>query len=165
MRSVNAAILGLVFCFNPFGAAAETMVLDVVFSPTNTITLDFENDSRHFVTLVQREGTATGDGVFEGAKVSEYGLHDVTLGEEGQANGYVEAVTTGGDVAYFKWRLRAFFVAGPEGKTKVVNTGFWELTGGTGQFANQRGVGTLALEFLSKTERRYLLKGDISPAP
>lgn len=141
------------------------MVLDAVLSTTDQISLGFKNDSRHFVTLIQREGSAAGGGVFEGARVVEYGMHDVTSGEGGKASGYLEATTTGGDIAYFEWRLRAFFVAGPDGNARVVNAGHWELFGGTGQFATMRGVGTMLLEFVSKTDRRYVLEGDISPAP
>lgn len=165
MRPIRAALLGWALCLGAAGAAAEPMVLDVVLSPKDQINLDFKDDNRHFVILMQREGTADGKGVFEGAKVLEYGLHDVTVGESGRAGGYFEATTSGGDVAYFRWRLRAFFVADPEGETKVVNNGHWELTGGTGQFADKRGVGALRLEFVSKTDRRFVLEGDISPAP
>ena len=165
MRSIATGLLGLALCLAVAGAPAEPMMLDVVLSPKDHISLDFKDDSRHFVTLVQREGSANGDGVFEGAKVVEYGMHDVTHGDGGKASGYFEVTTTGGDIAYFRWRLRALFVAGPDGKAKVINDGYWELTGGTGKFATMRGVGTMLLEFVSKTERRFVLEGDISPAP
>jgi hypothetical protein len=141
------------------------MILDVVVSPKDQINLDFKDDNRHFVILMQREGSADGGGVFKGATVLEYGLHDITRGESGKASGYFEATTTGGDIAYFRWRLRAVFVAGPDGKTKVINNGYWELSGGTGQFATLRGVGNMRLEFVSKTERRFVLEGNIAPAP
>jgi hypothetical protein len=36
---------------------------------------------------------------------------------------------------------------------------------GTGQLAAVRGGGTLLLEFVSKTDRRFILEGDISSAP
>lgn len=165
MRPIQAALLGLALCLGATGAAAEPMILDVVLSPKDQISLDFKDDSRHFVILMQREGSADRSGVFKGAKVVEYGMHDVTRGDGGKASGYLEATTTGGDIAYFRWRLRALFVAGPDGKAKVINNGYWELTGGTGQFATMRGVGTMLLEFVSKTDRRFVLEGDISPAP
>ena len=165
MRPIQAALLGLALCLGATGAAAEPMILDVVLSPKDQINLDFKDDSRHFVILMQREGSADGSGVFEGAKVVEYGMHDVTRGDGGKASGYFEATTTGGDIAYFRWRLRALFVAGPDGKAKIINNGYWELTGGTGQFATMRGVGTMLLEFVSKTDRRFVLEGDISSAP
>ncbi len=165
MRAIEAALLGLALCLGATGAAGEPMTLDVVFSPKEQIRLDFKDDGRHFLLLKTSEGSARGSGAFAGAKVVEYGMHDVTSGDGANANGYLEATTTGGDIAYFRWRLRAVFVAGPDGKTKVIDNGYWELTGGTGQFASLRGVGTLLLEFVSKTDRRYFLEGDISPAP
>ena len=62
----------------------------------------------------------------------EFGMHDVTRGEDAKASGYIEATTTAGDIAYFRWRLRASFVSGPGGKVKPINSGYWELSGGTG---------------------------------
>lgn len=165
MRPIRIALLGLALSLGAGGAAAEPMTLDVVLAPKDSISLEFKDNNRHFVTLIRREGTAAGGGVFEGATVLEYGFHDVTLGEGGEATGYFEATTTGGDTAYLRWRLRARFVAGPEGKAKVINSGYWELAGGTGRFATLRGVGTLLLEFVSKTDRRFVLNGDLSPAP
>lgn len=165
MRLMLISLLGLAICFTAKEAAAEAMTLNVVLSPKDVIQLDFQDDSGHFVLLSQREGSADGGGEFAGAKVVEYGMHDVTRGESGEASGYLEATTTGGDIAYFHWRLRAVFVEGPDGKIKVIDNGYWELAGGTGQFANKRGVGTLLLEFVSKTDRRYVLDGNISPAP
>ncbi len=165
MRRSQAAFLGMAFCLSSTEAVAEPMILDAVLSTTDQFSLGFKNDSRRFVTLLQREGSAAGGGVFEGAKVVEYGMHDITSGESAKASGYLEASTTGGDIAYFEWRLRAFFVAGPDGNARVANGGQWELIGGTGQFANLRGVGTMRIEFVSKTDRRYIFEGDLSPAP
>lgn len=165
MRPIQISVLSLAICFSAAGVAAEPMILDAVLSPKDEIRLDFKDDDRHFVILTKREGSAAGGGLFSGAKVVEYAIHDVTRGEGGEASGYLEANTTTGDVAYFRWRLRALFVAGADGQTKVIDNGYWELTGGTGQFASLRGVGTLLLEFVSKTDRRFVLEGDISPAP
>lgn len=164
MRLLRSIMLGLVLCSGAAGAGAEPMTLDVVLTTTDDISLNFQNDKRHFLTLLLREGTAEGDGVFEGATVAEYGMHDVTSGVGGEASGYIVATTTSGDIAYFRWHLRAFFVEGGEGKSRVVNSGLWELAGGTGQFAALRGTGSLAIGFPSKTERRYVLTGDTSPA-
>jgi hypothetical protein len=165
MRPAHAAFLAFALCLGSTGAAAEPVTLDVVLSPKDQINLDFKDDNRHFVILMQRSGTAAGSGAFTGATVVEYGFHDVTSGVGGDASGYLEATTTGGDVAYFRWHLRALFVAGPDGKSRLINNGYWELSGGTGQFAAMRGVGSLFLEPVSKTDRRFLLEGDISPAP
>ena len=165
MRPLRSIMLGLMLGFGAATAGAEPMTLNVVMTTTDDISLGFQDDNRHFLTLLLREGSAEGEGVFEGAKVAEYGMHDVTGGVGGEASGYIVATTIGGDIAYFRWQLHAFFVAGPNGESKVVNSGHWELAGGTGQFATQRGVGSLRIEFPSKTERRYILTGDISPAP
>lgn len=165
MRPIQTALLSLAICFSSAGVAAEPMTLDVVLSPKDEIRLDFKDNNHHFVILTEREGDATGSGVFLGAKVFEYAMHDMTRGDGGEASGYLEVTTTGGDIAYIRWRLRALFVVGADGKTKVIDNGYWELTGGTGQFASQRGVGTLLLEFVSKADRRYVLEGDISPTP
>jgi hypothetical protein len=162
---MGAGLLAITLCLKAAGAAAEPMSLDAVLSPKDDIRLDFQHDERHFLVFTQREGNAEGAGDFAGARVVEYGMHDVVRGDGGRATGYLEATTTDGDIAYFKWHLRARFVAGPDGKTTVIDNGHWELVGGTGQFASMRGVGTLLLEFVSKTDRRYLLEGDISPAP
>jgi len=164
MRRLQAAAFSATLCLAAAGAAAEPMTLDVVLSPKDEIRLAFESDGRHSLSLTHREGSAAGSGIFAGATVAEYGMHDVTGGEGGEAAGYLQATTAGGDIAYIKWRLRALFAAGPDGKAKVINGGHWELAGGTGQFAALRGVGTLAIEFPSKTERRYILQGDLSPA-
>jgi len=165
VRSIQATLIALALCFGATRAVAEPMVLDAVLSTQEDISLAFKDDSNHFVTLLRREGSATGRDIFKDAKVVEYGMHDVTRGEGAKATGYIEATTTGGDIAYFRWRLRASFVAGPDGNVKLINSGYWELTGGTGQFATLRGVGTMLIEFLNKTERRYILDGDLSPAP
>ena len=165
VRAAGLTVLGLTLCLGASGAAAEPVTLDAILTTSDSISLGFKDDQRHFLTLILREGSATGRGLFEGAKVVEYGMHDVTNGDSGTASGYLEVTTTGGDIAYFRWSLRAFFVAEPDGKTRLINNGHWELAGGTGQFAAMRGVGTMLIEFVNKTDRRYLLDGDIAPAP
>ncbi len=99
------------------------------------------------------------------AKVVEYGMRDIVRGDGGTVSGFLQATKMADDIAYFKWRLRALFVAGPQGEVKFIDNGYRELTGGTGQFASLRGVGSILIGFVSKTDRRYLLEGDISPAP
>lgn len=165
MRMMRAALLGLALCLGAGGAAAESMRLDVVLTTAESISLDFKNQEGHFLTLLRREGKAQGDGRFAGAAVAEYGMHDVAAGDQAEASGYIEATTTAGGIAYFRFQLRAFFVTGADGKTTLVNDGLWELAGGTGDFVTLRGVGSLKIEFPSKTERRYILEGDIAPAP
>ncbi|WP_340119180.1 hypothetical protein [Pelagibius sp. 7325] len=165
MRLLRSIMLGLVLSSGATGAGAEPVTLDVVLTTTEDISLNFQNDRQHFLTLLLREGTAAGDDVFEGAEVAEYGMHDITVGVGGEASGYIVATTVAGDIAYFRWHLRAFFVEGNEGTSRVANSGLWELAGGTGRFAAQRGTGSLTIGFPSKTERRYVLTGDISPVP
>lgn len=165
MRAIPAALLSLILCLGATAAQAEPMTLDVVVSPKDEISVEFKEEGTHVLQLTQRQGTAEAGGMFAGATVVEYAMHDVVVGEGATAEGYFEATTTAGDTAYFRWQLRAVFVAGPDGKTTVVNNGLWELTGGTGQFAEMRGVGTLRLEFVSDTDRRFVLEGDLSPAP
>lgn len=164
MRRIQAALVGITLCLGAASAAAEPMTLDVVLSPKNEIRLAFESDSRHSLSLTHREGSAAGSGLFVGATVVEFGMHDVVGGQGADASGYLQATTASGDIAYIKWSLRAVFAAGPDGKARIINNGHWELAGGTGQFANLRGVGTLAIGFPSKTERRYTLHGDLLPA-
>ena len=144
MRPARATLLGLalILGIGSAAASAEPMVLDAVLSTQEDISLAFKD-----------------------AKVVEFGMHDVMRGEDAKASGYIEATTRAGDIAYFRWRLRASFVSGPDGKVKPINGGYWELSGGTGAFATLRGVGTMLIEFLNKTERRYVLEGDLSPAP
>lgn len=165
MRRNVASSLVLCFCFAPLSAAAEPVTLDVVLTTSKDISLSFKDDERHFVTLLLREGRASGEGIFQGAAVAEYGMHDVVNGGAATARGYIEAVTTEGEAAYFRWQLSAFFVRNDEGKVGVINSGHWELAGGTGRFAGQRGTGALRIEFPSKTERRYILEGEIAPQP
>ena len=109
MRTMIATLLGLALYLATglVGASADPMILDAVLSTKADISLAFKDDSRHFVTLLRREGSATGDGVFKDAQVVEYGMHDVTRGDSAKASGYIEATTSGGDVAYFRWQLRA----------------------------------------------------------
>lgn len=165
MRTLQTTLLGLAFCLQSSLAHAEAMKLDALLTTSESISLAFKNDSRRFVTLLKREGVVSANGVFEGAKMVEYGMHDVTSGDAAEAAGYLEVTTTGGDTAYFKWQLRAAFVKGSDGKLGVVNGGTWEIIGGTGQFDDKRGVGLMQIEFPSKTERRYILEGNISPKP
>lgn len=165
MRLMRAALLGFAVWLGAGSAAAEPMRLDVVLTTQESISLGFKNEEGHFLTLLRREGTAEGEGRFVGAAVAEYGMHDVAGGEQAEASGYIEATTAAGAIAYFRFQLRAFFVKGTDGNTTVINDGLWELAGGTGDFAALRGVGNLRIEFVGKTERRYILEGDLSPAP
>ncbi len=146
-------------------AAAESMSIETVLAPKEQMRLDFEDGSKHFVLLVRREGKAEGSGPLAGAAVTEYGMHDIVPGVAGDPHGYLEFTQANGDKAYIKWLVRAIFVAKSDGKPKMLGYGQWEVAGGTGSFAGMKGVGTLRIKRASKAERRFILQGDLVPAP
>lgn len=146
-------------------AAAEPMTVEAVLAPKEQMRLNFEDGSKRFVLLVRREGTAVGSGPLAGAAVNEYGMHDITPGVAGDPRGYLEFTQPGGDKAYIKWIVRAIFVPNPGGKPKLLDYGHWELVGGTGQFAGMKGVGSLQIKPASKTDRRFILQGELVPVP
>lgn len=143
---------------------AETVSVEAVMSPTESIRMDFKDGSNHFVLMVRREGEAVGEGMFAGTKVVEHGWHDIhpPLGADPQ--GYLELTAENGDVAYLKWTIRAVFVKGEEAP-KLLDYGFWELTSGTGQFADKNGVGTVIIKPASPTDRTFILTGEIGDKP
>ncbi len=151
----------------PLAAAAEPVSVNVVLSTTESIKMDFADGSKHFVLLVRREGTAEGEGVLNGASVVEYGWHDITPGESGDPLGYMEMTTPSGDIAYLKWHVRGVFMGGDyKGPPKV--HGVWELTSGTGAFAELRGIGSMSIGVVDGPDdprRRFSLTGDIGPTP
>lgn len=163
-RLVTLVLSGLVVVGLTAGAAAEMVRIEAVMSPKEQIKLDFADGSKHFVLLVRREGTAEGSGPFAGAAVAEYGMHDIVPGVGGDPQGYLELTNAAGDKAYIKWRVRAVFVAGAEGKPRLIDNGYWELVGGTGQYAGLRGLGTLVIKPASKTDRLFVLEGELAPA-
>ena len=106
-------------------------------SPTDSLRLDFEDGSNRFVLMVRREGVAEGEGPFAGANVVEYGWHDIRPPVDGDPRGYLELRTPNGDIAYLQFTVRAVFMAG-DGRPRLSDAGFWELVGGTGEFAGRR---------------------------
>jgi hypothetical protein len=146
-------------------ATAEPMSVEAVLSPKEQMRLNFADGSKHFVLLVRREGQAEGSGPLAGAAVNEYGMHDIIPGVAGDPHGYLEFTAADGAKAYVKWLVRAVFVPNPGGKPKLLDYGHWELVGGTGTFAGMKGVGTLQIKPASKTDRRFILQGDLVPAP
>jgi len=158
-----ATAMAAAFAIAP--AAAEAIKVEAVLAPTQKMRLNFEDGSRRFVLLVRREGTAKGSGPLDGAKVTEYGMHDITPGVAGDPRGFLEFADAEGGKAYIKWQVRAVFVSGANGKPKLLDYGFWEIVGGTGKFAGMKGVGTLRIKAASKTDRRFILEGDLVAAP
>jgi hypothetical protein len=146
-------------------ALAESMKVEAVLAPKESMRLNFEDGSKHFVLLVRREGTAEGSGPLAGAAVREFGMHDIIPGVAGDPRGYLEFTAADGSKAYVKWLVRAIFVPNPGGKPKLLDYGHWEVAGGSGKFKGLKGVGTLQIKPASKTDRRFILQGDLVPSP
>lgn len=145
-------------------ALAAPVNVEAVMSPTDVMRLDFKDGSKRFVAQVRREGVAEGEGIFAGANVVEHGWHDINPPFGGDPLGYLELTAANGDVAYLKWSVRAVFMQG-DGKPALFDNGVWELVSGTGQFAGMRGVGSLVIKAVSKTDRLFILDGEVRPAP
>ena len=146
-------------------ADAAPVKIEAVMTPKEQIRLDFADGSKHFVLMVKREGKASGEGALSGAGVTEYGVHDITPGVGGDPRGYLVFTMPDGDVAYIKWRVRAVFVPGPDGKPILLDNGFWEVSGGTGKFGKLSGAGTLHIKPAPGADRRFILEGDLVAAP
>lgn len=142
-------------------ASADPLKIEAVMSPKEKIQLDFADGSKHFVLMVRREGDAKGTGLLSGAKVVEYGMHDIIPGVGGEPRGYLVMTAANGDLAYVKWQVRAIFVPGPDGKPQLLDNGFWEIAGGTGSFSGLTGAGTLHIKAVSPTDRKFILDGDV----
>jgi len=145
-------------------ALAEPLSVEAVMSPKEQLRLDFEDGSKHFLLMVRREGAAAGQGLFDGASVVEFGAHDIQPGVGGDPRGYLVLTAADGAIAYLKWQVRAVFVPGPEGKPMLLDNGFWEVVGGTGRFEGLKGAGTLHIKPVTKTDRRFILEGELFPA-
>jgi hypothetical protein len=145
-------------------ASAESMKVSAVMAPTKSMKLDFQDGSKHFVLLVQREGTAKGTGPLAGSAVTEYGMHDLVRGVGGDPQGYLEFKAPNGDIGYVQWHVRAIFFKG-EKKPRLADYGFWQLVGGTGGLKGMTGVGTMTIKAASKTDRLFTLEGEIGPKP
>ncbi|MBB3710622.1 hypothetical protein FHS00_000175 [Limimaricola variabilis] len=145
-------------------ALAEPIAFEAILAPTDEIRMEFGDDSKHFLLMVRREGEATGDGMFDGARVVEHGYHDIMPPSGGDPQGYLEVTTDAGDIAYLKWIVRAVFVKGEEGP-RLIDYGHWEMVSGTGALAGMTGVGTLQIKPASETERTFVVEGEIGEAP
>lgn len=146
-------------------AVADPVSVKALFGEAKeSIKINFEDGSKHFVLMVNREGTAEGSGMLAGTSVAEYGWHDVDPPAGADPHGYFQFKAANGDLANVRWTLRAVFLKGEE-KPKLVNAGYWELVSGTGQFKEMTGVGRLTLEIVSKTDRLFVLEGDIGSRP
>ena len=161
MKSALGAIL--LFGFGLTAAQAAPMKIEAVLSPTDQMHLNFEDGSKRFVLLVKREGKAEGDGPLSGTSVTEYGMHDITPGVAGDPRGFLEFTNAKGGKAYVKWLVRAIFVPNDKGKLKLIDYGFWEIVGGTGQYAGMKGAGSLQIKAAGPKARSFILEGEVFP--
>ena len=162
MKSVFVAVTGVLLSLMAGSANAETMRVEAVMAPKESMRLDFADGSKHFVLMVRREGRSTGSGPLADAMVTEYGMHDIVPGVGGDPRGYLTFTAANGDIAYIKWRVRAVFVPGGDGKPVLLDNGYWEIAGATGGLAGLSGAGTLHIKAASATDRRFILGGDIT---
>lgn len=165
IRRLFPAATAMFVAFAIAPAMADTIAVEAVMSPKQQMRLDFEGGTKHFVLLVRREGKAEGKGPLAGAAVREFGMHDIVPGVAGDPRGYLEFRAADGSKAYIKWLVRAVFVPVPGGKPKLVDYGHWEVAGGSGKFAGAKGVGTLRIKAVNKTDRRFILQGEFVAAP
>lgn len=165
MKRLSGFLGILMICFTPLSAvSADTIKISAVMAPTKAMKLDFQDGSKHFVLLVQREGKAEGTGPLAGSAVTEYGMHDIVPGVGGDPQGYLEFKTANGDIGYVQWRVKAIFFKGDK-KPRLADYGYWKLVSGTGGLKDMTGVGTLTIKAASKTDRLFTLEGEIGPKP
>lgn len=143
---------------------AAPMKVEAVMTPKEQIRLDFSDGSKHFVLMVKREGTATGQGVLAGTAVTEFGRHDIAPGIGGDPSGYLVFTAPDGDIAYVKWSVRAVFVPGSDGKPVLLDNGVWEVVSATGKLKGLQGAGTLHIKAVSPTDRNFILEGELVTA-
>jgi hypothetical protein len=160
----GAIVSAVIAVLSPAALAAEVVAIKAVMAPKESMRMDFQDGSKHFVLLVRREGKSEGEGALGGTDVTEYGWHDINPPVGGDPHGYLQFKAPNGDIANIRWTVRAVFFKG-EKKPALADYGHWELVSGTGQFANATGVGTLTIKPASKTDRIFTLSGEIAPRP
>ena len=114
----------------------------------------------HFVTLAESKGV-TSDGKFTRYFTSRSDL----IKGNGTISGYGKYVDIKDGDAYFaKYQGTAYTTKSPEGKLKIIFTGTYSYTKGTGKFTNIQGSGTFKGGFLGKgiisvdVEGQYIIK-------
>lgn len=145
-------------------ALAAPVSVTTVLDPQEQMRFEMGDGTPHFVLAVRREGVSEGDGALAGARVTEFGWHDIQPPMGGDPRGYLRFEAENGDVAIIKFAVRAVFVKGAE-KPELHDNGFWELVSGTGQFADKRGVGALVIEPAGGSKRLFTLTGVIDDKP
>ncbi len=146
------------------GAMAAPVSVSAVMDPQEQMRFEMGDGTPHFVLAVRREGVSEGEGVLAGAKVTEFGWHDIQPPLGGDPRGYLRFEAENGDVAILKFTVRAVFMKGAD-KPALHDDGFWELVSGTGQFADKRGVGALKIEPAGDPKRLFSLTGEIGEKP
>lgn len=146
------------------GAMAAPVSVSAVMDPQEQMRFEMGDGTPHFVLAVRREGVSEGEGVLAGAKVTEFGWHDIQPPLGGDPRGYLRFEADNGDMAVIKFTVRAVFMKGAD-KPALHDDGFWELVSGTGQFADKRGVGALRIEPAGDPKRLFTLTGEIGDKP
>ncbi|MBE0452410.1 hypothetical protein [Roseovarius autotrophicus] len=145
-------------------ALAAPVSVTTVLDPQEQIRFEMGDGTPHFVLAVRREGVSEGEGALAGAKVTEFGWHDIKPPMGGDPRGYLRFEAENGDVAIVKFTVRAVFMKGAE-KPELHDDGFWELVNGTGQFEGKRGVGVIKIEPAGGPKRLFTLSGEIGDRP
>jgi hypothetical protein len=145
-------------------AIAAPVSITTVLDPQEQMRFEMGDGTPHFVLAVRREGVSEGEGALAGAKVTEFGWHDIQPPMGGDPRGYLRFEAENGDVAIVKFTVRAVFMKGAD-KPELHDDGFWELVSGTGQFEGKRGVGALKIEPAGGPKRLFSLVGEIGEKP
>jgi len=161
---VKSVVLAVMTTVTVATAMAESVNVKAVMAPKQSMKMNFEDGTKHFVLLVRREGQSDGTGSLSNAEVTESGWHDINPPHGGHPQGYLQFKAANGDIANIKFTVRAVFVQ-DDAKPRLIDYGFWELVSGTGQFANQVGVGYLTIKPASKTDRLFTLEGELGQRP
>lgn len=164
MKTPRLAVLTATALMLAGGAMAAPVAVTAVMDPQEEMRFEMGDGTPHFVLAVRREGVSEGEGVLAGAKVTEFGWHDIQPPLGGDPRGYLRFEAENGDVAIIKFAVRAVFMKGAD-KPALHDDGFWELVSGTGQFADKRGVGALKIEPAGDPKRLFSLTGEIGEKP
>lgn len=164
MKTPRLAVLTATALILAGGAMAAPVAVTAVMDPQEEMRFEMGDGTPHFVLAVRREGVSEGEGVLAGAKVTEFGWHDIQPPLGGDPRGYLRFEAENGDVAIIKFTVRAVFMKGAD-KPALHDDGFWELVSGTGQFADKRGVGALKIEPAGDPKRLFSLTGEIGEKP
>lgn len=164
MKTPRLAVLTAKVLMLAGGAMAAPVAVTAVMDPQEEMRFEMGDGTPHFVLAVRREGVSEGEGVLAGAKVTEFGWHDIQPPLGGDPRGYLRFEAENGDVAIIKFTVRAVFMKGAD-KPALHDDGFWELVSGTGQFADKRGVGALKIEPAGDPKRLFSLTGEIGEKP